>query len=45
MIGAGAGEIGGIAYEFDNIEIHAEQRYSRWFHDFVAIRELQNSEK
>ena len=40
-IGAGAGEIGGIAFEFDNIEIYAEQGYSRWIHDFQAIEESE----
>jgi hypothetical protein len=40
-IGAGAGEIGGIAFEFDNIEIYAERLYSRWIHDFKAIEESE----
>lgn len=44
-IGAGAGEIGGIAFEFDNIEIYAERLYSRWLHDFSAIEEISRSKK
>ncbi len=41
LIGAGAGEVGGIAFEYDNIEIYAEQLYSRWWRDFVAIEEIK----
>jgi hypothetical protein len=40
-IGAGAGEVGGIAFEFDDIEIYAERLYSRWMHDFLAIVEIR----
>jgi hypothetical protein len=40
-IGADAGEIGGIAFEFDNLEIYAEQLYSRWSRDVKAIEESQ----
>lgn len=41
LIGAGAGEVGGIAFEFDNIEIYAETLYSRWIHDFTAVKEIK----
>lgn len=36
LIGAGAGEVGGIAFEFDNIEIFTEKLYSRWAHDSLV---------
>jgi len=42
-IGAGAGEIGGIAFEYDNIEIHAERMYSTWVHDHTALEEIKNA--
>lgn len=37
-IGVGAAETSGIAYEFDDIEIYSESMYSRWLHDFMAIK-------
>ena len=45
LIGAGAGETGGIAFEFDNIEIHAESLYSRWLHDISALEEIRKSKQ
>lgn len=39
-IGVGAGEVGGIAFEFDNIEIYAETLGSRWMHDLLALEEM-----
>lgn len=42
-IGAGAGEIGDIAFEYDNIKIYTERGYSRWLYDYTAIKESKNS--
>lgn len=42
-IGAGAGDTGGIAFEFDNLEIRKEILFSRWWYDFIAIEELKKS--
>lgn len=39
-IGVGAGEVSGIAFEFDNIEIHSEKMGSRWMHDLLAFDEI-----
>lgn len=38
-IGVGAGEKGGIAFEYDNIEIRIEKAYSRWFYNLQGIKE------
>lgn len=40
-IGAGAGEVGGIAFEFDNIEIHEKNLFPRWIHDYWVIQKLK----
>jgi hypothetical protein len=40
-IGAGAGEVGGIAFEFDNIQVYSELLYSRWLHDSKAKEEIR----
>jgi len=37
-IGAGAGEVGGIAFEFDNIEIRGVTLISRWFDGYSVPR-------
>ena len=43
-IGSGAGEVGGIAFEFDNIEIRNQRSSSRWLHDYWIIKELEENE-
>lgn len=44
-IGAGAGEVGGIAFEFDNLEIRKETLFSRWWRDFNALQGFKESGK
>lgn len=44
-IGAGAGDRGGIAFEFDDLEIREQKFFSRWWYDFQAIQEHKNSDK
>lgn len=40
-IGVGAGEVAGIAFEFDKIEIRSERLYWRWKHEWLAIDEIR----
>lgn len=42
-IGVGAGETGGIAFEFDDLEIREEKYFSRWWYDFLAMQKHKNS--
>lgn len=43
-IGVGAGDVGGVAFEYDNLEIREEMYFSRWWYDFLAIQKHKNSE-
>ena len=40
-IGAGAGEAGGVTFEFDNIEIHKPMPFVRRFHDYLIEKEFE----
>jgi hypothetical protein len=40
-IGIGAGEVGGIAFEFDNVKIYSERLYSKWMLDLLARKEIK----
>lgn len=44
-IGAGANDVGGVAFEFDDLEIREEKFFSRWWHDFWTIQKHKNSDK
>jgi len=44
-IGAGAGEVGGIAFEFDNIEIRGLMPLNKRLHDYLILKELEENEK
>jgi len=44
-IGAGTGEVGGIAFEFDNIEIRKLMPLDRQLHDYLIKKELEKNEK
>lgn len=44
-IGVGAGETGGVAFEFDDLEIREEKLFSRWWYDFLAIQKSNTSEE
>lgn len=40
-IGAGAGGAGGVAFEFDNIEIHKPMPFVRKLHDYLIEKEFE----
>jgi hypothetical protein len=42
-IGVGAGDVGGVAFDFDELEIREEKFLSRWWYDFLAIQKHKNS--
>lgn len=42
-IGVGAGDVGNIAFEFDNLEIREEKLFFRWWKDFLVLQETKQS--
>ena len=42
-LGVGAGQTGGVAFEYDNLEIRKEMYFTRWWYDFLAIQKHKNS--
>jgi hypothetical protein len=41
----GARDAGGVAFEFDDLEIREEKPFSRWWYDFLAIQEYNKSKQ